>query len=95
MLKGTPVRSERISTICSDAGDLVGKGPAVSLGETTQSSLELPEPSGVISSVKESFRQELAKGTMMATPRAAMPFFKKSLRCIFVDFKVLGDECVV
>lgn len=35
---------------------------------------------------------KLAKGTIKATPRAAMPFFKNSVRCMLLVFKIQGKN---
>jgi len=47
IVNATPVLSNRISDLTSDDGDLVGKGPAVSVGDTVQDPELVPVPVSV------------------------------------------------
>ena len=84
IVKSTPVLSSLISLRTSEEGVFVGKGPSVSDGLTVQSPVVVVPPvvsvvSGVVTS---SF--EHAKGTMLARPKTARPFLKKSFLSIVV-----------
>jgi hypothetical protein len=88
MVKATPVLSPVISLFTSVLGDLVGKGPSVSVGETVQLLLleeSVPEEELELSSLlPEFFLQLPASGAMAASPKAANPFFKKSFLSIVI-----------
>jgi hypothetical protein len=89
MVKATPVLSLLISDRTNELGVLVGKGPAVSVGEVVQvvelvPPVEEPDPDVVsVSELPEvSFLQAFAKGAIAARPRAANPFFKNNFLSI-------------
>jgi hypothetical protein len=96
MVNATPVLSPTIFDLTNELGVIVGKGPAVSVGEVLQV-VELvppvesvPEVVSVVMSELTSvlFLQALAKGAIAARPRAANPFFKKSFLSIINDLFV-------
>jgi hypothetical protein len=102
-VNATPVLSLLISDCASVLGDLVGKGPSVSVGDVVQvvallPPVEEPVPEVSVSVVlpEVSFLQALAKGTIAARPRAANPFFKKSFLSIMIIFiyAALINDCL-
>lgn len=85
MVSATPVRSDRISPFTKDEGVLVGKGPAVSVGDTEQEPLPVLPPVSVV--VMESFLHACASGTMAEAPKAAInPFFRNFFLSMLVGF---------
>ena len=74
----------------SEEGDLVGKGPAVSVGETRQVPELVPEPVSIpvpvlVWSVVLLLLHEPASGAIAEKPKAAIsPFFKKSFLSILI-----------
>jgi hypothetical protein len=82
---GIPVLSLRISFVTREDGVFVGKGPAVSDGETVHEPELVPvadplveEPGALLAIVAVSFAQP-ASGASVAKPNAAInPFLKKS-----------------
>ena len=93
MVNATPVLSPVISLFTSVLGDLVGKGPSVSVGVVVQVPEVEPEPVDV-ESVPEveleelpdvSFLQAFANGAIAAKPNAANPFFRKCFLSIMID----------
>lgn len=90
IVNGTPMRSLVIVLVTSDEGDLVGKGPAVSEGVAVQASDVDPVVSldvELLPDVKvSSLLQECANGAMVARPKTARLFFRKSFRSMIVFF---------
>ena len=96
MVNATPVLSPVISLFINVLGDLVGKGPSVSVGVTVQVPEVVPEPVEV-ESVPEvveleseelpdvSFLQAFANGAIAARPKAANPFFRKDFLSIIIN----------
>ena len=84
MVSATPVLSDRISAFTNVEGVLVGKGPAVSVGDTAHDPLPVPLP---VSVVMESFLQACASGKIAEAPKAAInPFLRNFFRSMLVGF---------
>jgi len=89
-VRGTPALSLTILEVTKLEGVFVGKGPSVSVGATVHEPEEEPEPGvepepdvvAAVPATSVSFLQAVYKGATNATPKAAIQFFKKSLRCI-------------
>jgi len=80
MVNATPLLSLTIFEDTRLEGVIVGKGPAVSVGLTSQELESVPEADVV--SATFSFAQDLSKGATKASPNADTLFFKKIFRSI-------------
>jgi hypothetical protein len=91
MLNATPVLSSRISVRIKDDGVMVGKGPAVSVGETVQLPDPLPEPEPLPLPVSVVLVFLQAAKITGADAAPMNMFFKKCLRSMIVVLMV--DDC--
>jgi hypothetical protein len=87
IVKATPVLSSLISDLTNDEGVIVGKGPAVSEGDTEQLPLPPPEPVSVPVSVSVVVRSSFLQAcNISGTDVAPM---KNCLRNFFLDCSIV------